>query len=89
MARRPYRVLRPAHKCQTPVEALQLIEDLERIEMAMHCLKKINPESIDTVDRERARKCHWTLMQELKSWHGHAMKRLKTEFLGVGDKPRD
>jgi hypothetical protein len=43
MAKRHYRVLRSAPKPQTPIEALELAEEIQRIELAIDLISKMNP----------------------------------------------
>lgn len=79
-----FRVIRPAHKCQTPIEALQLTEDAQRIEIMMDCLKRIQPESVgDKASREDGQKQLWIGRELFRVWHRRAQERLRKEFLSV------
>lgn len=81
MAKR-FRVIKPAHKCQTPIEAVQLAEDMEKILTALHCIERVAPESI-AKDRNKGWDDRPTVIHALKDWYAFARQRLRTEFLKV------
>jgi hypothetical protein len=81
------RVVRPAPKPQTPIEALQLAEDMQRIEMAMGCLRKLSPGNVC--------ECRADGEMQMRSWlatletsRRHAELRLRRDFLSVEVPPK-
>ena len=73
-----YRVLRPAHRCQTPIEALQLAEDLERINNAMLNVGRISDTSVcPDSDRQLGNKEILEVLRILRQWHNRADAKLK------------
>lgn len=83
---RHIRIVRPAHQCQTPIEALQLAEDLERINLAMVCVCRISDASIRG-DRQEVNKEMFAVNSLLRKWHVRAESRLKM-FLRVDSSAR-
>ena len=73
---RNIRIVRPAHKCQTPIEALQLAEDLEHINYAMLSVGRISDASVHE-DRHQANKEILTVHSLLRKWHLTAREKLK------------
>ena len=84
---RAFRIVRPAHKCQTPIEALQLAEDLERINYAMLSISRISDVSIHN-DREEGNKEILIVHSLLRKWHQKATLKLRM-FLRVDLSGRD
>jgi hypothetical protein len=75
------RIVRPAHRCQTPVEALQLAEDLERINFAIVVIGRISDASIHE-SRSEANKEMIAVHSALRRWHLTARSKLKA-FLRI------
>lgn len=71
-----YRLLKPAHRCQTPILALALAEDIERINMALTILCRLSDESIHD-DRVEANREKVAVFAYLNSWHEKASSKLK------------
>lgn len=76
----PTRIVKPAHKCSTPIEALKLAEDMQSLQMAKTCIDTLDSDSIGE-DREDARKELQLVKQKLGEWHRFAKRRMGKEFL--------
>jgi len=79
--KRHYRVIRPAPR-QTSIGALRLTEDMERIKMAMECLRKVDGENICS-NRDDGKRQILEWLASLGVAYRHAEQRLRTEFLAV------
>lgn len=61
-------------------DQVQLSEDMVRLEVALFCLERVAPESINP-DVHKAWRDRARFIKGLKDWHQHARKRLQNEYL--------
>jgi hypothetical protein len=76
-----YRILRQAHKCQTPVEALELAEDIKALDFAAALITNVQPNSISPENRDGADKVIRGCVSLIKEMQRIAWNRLRKEFL--------
>jgi hypothetical protein len=71
-----------SHRCSTPVGAIQLAEDCERVLSAIHHVERIDPDSIS-----QHRSTGWNdrskILHALKDWYAFARERLKKDYLYI------
>jgi hypothetical protein len=82
-----YRVLRSPHKCQTPVEALDLAEDIQSLDLAAGLVCHIRPDSICPENRDAAEKIVRGCRDIIYEMRRIALKRLRQEFLREDSPP--
>jgi hypothetical protein len=87
MAKRHYRVLRPALKPQTPIEALEFTEEIQRIEFAIDLISKMNPIRICEERTDGEQQIRSWLVSLRKSLR-YAQTVLRRDFLSVLPPPK-
>jgi hypothetical protein len=73
---------RHSHRCATPLNALQLAEDMQRMETALFAIQRIDPSSI-TRDQNKGWADRAKVIHALKDWHAYSRKVLLEDYLST------
>ncbi len=79
-----FRILRQAPKPQMPVEAMNLCEDIQTLELMLKLVLTISPDSIDEAEARRDSEAELRLIgNKLRKWKQFAANRMRKEFLAL------
>jgi hypothetical protein len=77
-----FKIIKHAHKCRTPLEAVELSGTIERIKLAAIALNDIDPKLIAETS-EQGHKILFMVLENLRLARRSAVERLRREFLAV------